>query len=73
MGLLCTASLLILGRSTKPVKGAGCVYFVGGEEDALKYLIGIIRAKKFFKYSGRTMVPLYYQMLYNICNVELSI
>jgi hypothetical protein len=39
------ASLLILGWLTKSVKGAGYVYFVGGKEDALKYLTGVNREK----------------------------
>jgi hypothetical protein len=73
MGLLYTAPMLILGRSTKPVKVDGCVYFVEGKEGVLKYLIGVIRAKKFFKYSERIRVPLCYQMLYDVCTENLSI
>jgi hypothetical protein len=61
-----TASLLILGWSTKSVKGAGCVYFVGGKEGAVKYLIGVNHEKKCFKYRRRIRVLIYYQMLYNI-------
>lgn len=68
-----TASLLILGWSTKSAKGAGCVYFMGGKEEALKYLIGVNREKKFFTYSGRIRVSLYYQLLYNKCTEEHSI
>ena len=51
------------------MKGVGCVYFVGGKEDALKYLIVVNRVKKFLKDIGRIRVPLYYQMLYNIQSV----
>lgn len=61
-----TSALLILGWS-------GCVYFVGGKDDALKYLIGVIRENKFFRYSGRIRVQLYYQMLYNVFTEEYSI
>jgi hypothetical protein len=55
------------------VKGAGCVYFVGGKEDALKYLIGVNCGKKFFKYSGRIRALLYYRVLHNMCPEEHSI